>query len=88
MSQGGYYFKLDPSSGRFLPVGDVGLGGSVGDGVLCVTGSTVDVHQIAAMINDGCIAVPSGGGRWQVSYQALLNAQVTGTRAVLVPTTS
>ena len=89
MSQGGYYFKLDPSSGRFFPIGDVGLGGSPGDGCLCVTGiPAIDVHQVAIMINDGCVAIPSGSGRWQVSYQALLNAQQSGNRAVLVPTTA
>jgi hypothetical protein len=89
MSQGGYYFKLDPSSGRFFPIGDVGLGGSPGDGCLCVTGIlAIDVHQVAIMINDGCVAIPSGSGRWQVSYQALLNAQQSGNRAVLVPTTA
>jgi hypothetical protein len=88
MSQGGYYFKLDPSSGRFLPVGEIGLGGSPGDGVLCVTGALADVHQVGMMLNDGCVALPTGGGRWQVSYAALVTAQSTGTRAVLTPTTS
>jgi hypothetical protein len=87
MSQAGMYFKLDPSSGRFFYSGEIGLGGSPGDGTVCVLSSTADVHALAAMLNAN-VAVPPGGGRWQVSYQALLNAQVTGTRAVVVPTTS
>ena len=72
MSQGGYYFKLDPSSGRFFPIGDVGLGGSPGDGCLCVTGiPAIDVHQVGIMLNDGCVAIPPEAGDGKSAIQRL-----------------
>ena len=88
MSQGGAYFKLDPTSGRFFYYGEVGLGGSPGDGTCIVIGGpSMDLHAIAQLLNAN-IAAPTTGGRWQVTVQALLTAQNTGVKAALVPTTA
>ena len=87
MVQGGYYFHLDLSSGRFIYNGEIGLGGSPGDQTVCVLGSPLDVHATATLLNANG-AVPLGGGRWQITYSALLAAQSSGNKAVCVSTTA
>ena len=68
--------------------GEVGLGGSPGDGTCVVTGVLADATAIALLLNTyAAVPVPMSG-RWMVTYQALLTAQNNGTRATLVPTTA
>lgn len=88
MSLGGWWFRLG-HDGRFAFIGEVGLGGSPGDGALVVTGyggnNTSEV--VSALHAGGAVPLPITG-RWTVSYGALLTAIQGGTRAVLTPTTA
>ena len=62
----GYSFKLDLSSGRFIPCGD-GIA-SIGEQTCVVTGASDGIHAAATALNAaGAIPVPLGA-RWKVSY--------------------
>jgi hypothetical protein len=80
--QGGFYFKLDQMSGRFLPA----VNGSPGDQTVCVTGSYNQEEAYRALNAGAAVPVPVAG-KWTVDYTALMLAIDGGTRAELTPWT-
>ena len=83
--QGGFVFRIDQMSGRFLPVPN----GSVGDGCCVVTGCS-DIQGVNAAyvaLNAGAAVPMPAAGKWTVDYTALTNAIAGGIRATLTPWT-
>ena len=70
--QGGFYFRLDQMSGRFLPVPPI----SPGDGTVCVT----NARRLMRALRCRCRSM-------EITYDALTAAIAGGTRAPLVPWT-
>ena len=81
----GYYFKLDPSSGRFIPSAAETVN-SPGDGTVVVTGSP-DINAAGQALNAGGAIPLAASAKWSVSYTSLQAAIAGGTKAVFTPYT-
>ena len=81
MAQGGLYFRIDLTSGRFFPCGDAS---SPGDGTVCVAGAT-DANAAAQALNAAASIPAPLAGKWTVNYSTLAAAVQGGTRVTLTP---
>ena len=68
ISQGGYWFRLG-HDGRFVPIGDIGLGGSPGDGTCLVTtvgGFSESSHEVRASLTPSPLFPQAADDGWLI----------------------
>lgn len=86
----GLWYRLDPFSGRFLPLGlAAAAASSPGPCTVCVTSVTDPEPMVCQALNAAAVVpVPLGGGRWTVVWATLKSAWQGSTTTPLVPTTA